>query len=264
MEGLLEEGRIKLSSVVSDLLGASGRAILWAMVHGTSDPEKLAALASYKLTTPVAQLQEALRGELDSSQRLLLKMLLEQWEQLGTHIEQLEAQMTRALQGWEPATRRLVEIPGISHIAAQQIIAEVGPEASAFLAPEKLASWVGVCPGTQESAEISYSSQSPKGNPMMRRLLTQGAWAAVKVKGSIFEQKFRTLLARLGAKPAIWAVAHRLLRVIWKVLHDKVSYIEHGMLDPQALERRRKRYVRHLRKLGFAVTLTPIEAEPAG
>jgi transposase len=262
MEGLLEEGRIKLSSVVSDLLGVSGRAILWAMVHGTSDPEKLAALASYKLTTPVAQLKEALRGELDSSQRLLLKMLLEQWEQLATHIEQLEAQMARALQGWEPAIRRLVEIPGISHVAAQQIVAEVGPEASAFLAPEKLASWVGVCPGTQESAEVSYSSRSPKGNPMMRRLLTQCAWAAVKVKGSIFEQKFRTLLPRLGAKPAIWAVAHRLLPVIWKVLHDKVSYIERGLLDSQALERRRKRYVRHLRKLGFAVTLTPIEAGP--
>lgn len=263
MEGLLEEGRIKLSSVVSDLLGVSGRAILWAMVRGASDPAQLAALASYKLTTPRAQLQEALRGELDSSQRLLLKMLLEQWEQLAAHIQQLEAEMTRALQGWEPATRRLMEIPGISHVAAQQIVAEVGPEASAFLAPEKLASWVGVCPGTQESAEVSYSSRSPKGNPMLRRLLTQCAWAAVQVKGSIFEQKFRTLLPRLGAKPAIWAVAHRLLRVIWKVLHDKVSYIERGLLDLQALERRRKRYVRQLRKLGFAVTLTPLGDEPA-
>lgn len=263
MEGLLEEGRIKLSSVVSDLLGVSGRAILWAMVRGASDPAQLAALASYKLTTPRAQLQEALRGELDSSQRLLLKMLLEQWEQLAAHIQQLEAEMTRALQGWEPATRRLMEIPGISHVAAQQIVAEVGPEASAFLAPEKLASWVGVCPGTQESAEVSYSSRSPKGNPMLRRLLTQCAWAAVQVKGSIFEQKFRTLLPRLGAKPAIWAVAHRLLRVIWKVLHDKVSSIERGLLDLQALERRRKRYVRQLRKLGFTVTLTPIEPEAA-
>jgi transposase len=263
MEGLLEEGRIKLSSVVSDLLGVSGRAMLWAMVHGTSDPTKLSALASYKLATPTVQLQEALRGELDDSQRLLLKMLLEQWEQLATHIQQLETQMTRALQSWQPAIQRLVEIPGISHVAAHQIIAEVGPEASAFLAPEKLASWVGVCPGTQESAEVSYSSRSPKGNPMLRRLLTQCAWAAVQVKGSIFEQKFRTLLPRLGAKPAIWAIAHRLLRVIWKVLHDKVSYLERGLLDLQALERRRKRYVRQLRKLGFAVTLTPLAPEPA-
>ncbi len=231
MEGLLEEGRIKLSSVISDLLGVSGRAMLWAMVRGISDPTQLAALASYKLATPTAQLQEALRGELDCTQRLLLKMLLEQWEQLAMHIQLLETQMTRALQDWEPAIQRLVEIPGISQVAAQQIIAEVGPEASAFLAPEKLASWVGVCPGTQESAEVSYSSRSPKGNPMLRRLLTQCAWAAVKVKGSIFEQKFRTLLPHLGAKPAIWAIAHRLLRVIWKVLHDKVSYIERGLLD---------------------------------
>jgi transposase len=263
MEGLLEEGRIKLSSVISDLLGVSGRSILWAMVHATSDPAQLAALANHRLTVPADQLQEALRGELDPSQRLLLKMLLEQWEQLAAHIERLEIQMTKALQGWEPTTRRLLEIPGISHVAAHQIIAEVGPEASAFPAPEKLASWVGVCPGTQQSAEVSYSHRSAKGNPMLRRLLTQCAWAAVKVKGSIFEQKFRTLLPRLGAKPAIWAIAHRLLRVIWKVLHDKVPYIERGILDPEALQRRRKRYVRQLRKLGFAVTLTPIGAEPA-
>lgn len=263
MEGLLEEGRIKLSSVLSDLLGVSGRSMLWAMVHGTTDPAQLAALANHRLTVPSDQLQEALRGELDPSQRLLLKMLLEQWEQLAAHIERLEIQMTQALESWEPAARRLREIPGISHVAAQQIIAEVGPEATAFLAPEKLSSWVGVCPGTQQSAEVSYSSRSAKGNPMMRRLLTQCAWAAVKVKGSIFQQKFRTLLPRLGARAAIWAIAHRLLRVIWKLLHDKVRYIERGILDPHAVERRRKRYVRQLRKLGFAVTLTPLAADPA-
>jgi len=263
MEGLLEEGRIKLSSVISDLLGVSGRKILWALVRGTSDPAQLAELASYKLTASPAQLQESLRGKLAGSQLLLLKMLLEQWEQLASHIERLEIQMTQALQAWESASQRLREIPGISHVAAQQIIAEIGPEARAFLGPEKLASWVGVCPGTQESAEVSYSSRSAKGNPLLRRLLTQCAWAAVKVKGSIFEQKFRVLLPRLGAKPAIWAIAHRLLRVIWKVLHDKVAYIERGILDAQALERRRKRYVRHLRKLGFAVTLTPLHPQPA-
>jgi transposase len=263
MEGLLEEGRIKLSSVISDLLGVSGRSMLWAMVHATTDPAQLAALANHRLTVPSDQLQEALRGELDPSQRLLLKMLLEQWEQLAAHIERLEIQMTQALENWEPAASRLREIPGISHVAAQQIIAEVGPEATAFLAPEKLSSWVGVCPGTQQSAEVSYSSRSAKGNPMMRRLLTQCAWAAVKVKGSIFEQKFRTLLPRLGARAAIWAIAHRLLRVIWKLLHDKVRYIERGILDPHAVERRRKRYVRQLRKLGFAVTLAPIAADPA-
>jgi transposase len=259
MEGLLEEGRIKLSSVISDLLGVSGRAILWAMVRGITDPAELAALANQRLATPADQLQEALRGHLDSASRLLLKMLLEQWEQLAAHIEQLEKQMTTALHNWQQATTRLLEIPGISRVAAQQIIAEVGPEATAFLAPEKLASWVGVCPGTSQSAEVCYSARSAKGNPMLRRLLTQCAWAAVKVKDSIFDQKFRALLPRLGAKPAIWAIAHRLLRVIWKVLHDKVDYVEQGILDPKSLERRRKRHVRQLRKLGFAVTLTSLK-----
>ncbi len=149
MEGLLEEGRIKLSSVISDLPGVRGRAILWAMVRGIADPAELAALANQRLATPTAQLHEALRGQLDPASRLLLKMLLEQWEQLATHIEQRETQMITALQNWQQATTRLLEIPGISRVAAQQIIAEVGPEASAFLAPEKLASWVGVCPGTR-------------------------------------------------------------------------------------------------------------------
>ena len=263
MEGLLEEGRIKLSSVVSDLMGVSGRRILWAMARGEDDPAKLAALAESRLSASESQLQEALRGALDPVERTLLKMLLEQWEQLETHIGKLELQMVEALKPWEEAVQRMVSIPGISRVAAHQIVAEVGPEASAFLAPEKLASWVGVCPGTQQSAEKSYSHRSAKGNPMMRRLLTQCAWAAVKVKGSLFEQKFRTLLPRLGARAAIWAIAHRLLRVLWKVLHDKVSYQERGILDPAAQDRRRKRYLRELRKLGFDVQLTPVLPNPA-
>ena len=258
MEGLLEEGQIKLSSVVSDLLGVSGRRILGAMVRGERDPQQLAALAESRLTATESQLQEALRGSLDHGQRILLGMLLEQWQQLETHIGQLEQQMRNAMQAWAPVIQRMVEIPGISQVAAQQIVAEVGPEAQAFMAPEKLASWVGVCPGMQESAEKSYSQRSAKGNPMMRRLLTQCAWAAVKTKGSIFALKFRALLPRLGARSAIWAIAHRLLRVIWKVLHDKIHYQERGSLDPAAQERRRKRYLRELRKLGYSVQLTPL------
>lgn len=110
----------------------------------------------------------------------------------------------------------------------------------------------------QESAEVSYSNRSAKGNWMIRRLMIQCAWAAVKVKGSLFEQKFRILLPRLGAKAAIWAIAHRLLRLIWKLLHDKVRNVERGIPDAKAMERRRKRCVRHLRKLGFVVHLTPL------
>lgn len=164
MEGLLEEGHIKLSSVISDLVGV---AILWAMVRGIADPAALAALANQRLTTPPAQLQEALRGQLDPASRLLLKMLLERWEQLATHIAQLEAQMIAALSNWDQATARLLEIPGISRVAAQQIIAEVGPEASAFLAPEKLASWVGVCPAA------SLTANQPKRRSLLLRPVGQ-------------------------------------------------------------------------------------------
>jgi len=261
MEGLLEESHIKLSSVVSDLMGVSGRRILWAMVKGESDPVQLAALAESRLKASPEQLQEALRGSLDAVQRSLLKMLLEQWDQFQTHIGQLEQHMHEAMKPQQQVIERIVEIPGVSLVAAHQIVAEVGPQAAAFDAPEKLASWVGVCPGMQQSAGKCYSTRSAKGNPMMRRLLTQCAWAAVRVQGSIFQHKFRSLLPRLGARSAIWAIAHLLLRITWKLLHDQVPYQERGaLLDPLTAQRRRKRYIRELRNLGYAVSLTPLSA----
>lgn len=259
LEGLLEQARIKLSGVLSDLVGASGRRILWAMAKGGTDRAVLAALADSAVKATPAILQEALRGELSEVQRMMLRMSLEQWDLLHKHIEQLNAEMVGALRQHAEVVRRLAEIPGVSLTAAQQIIAEVGVDARAFAAPQKLASWVGVCPGKQESAGKNYSNRSPKGNPMMRRLLTQCAWAAVKAKDTIFQEKFRRLTPRLGARQAIWAVAHQMLRIIWKILHEKVDYIEKGnhWADVDAKERRKKRFVKQLQRLGYSVQLVP-------
>ena len=147
--------------------------------------------------------------------------------------------------------------------SAQQIIAEIGPEAAAFPSAPQLASWVGVGPGRQESAGESSSHRSAKGNRSMRRLLDQLAHAAVRKEGTQMQIVFRRLSARMEYNKAIWAVAHRLCRLIWKVLHDKVRYVERGLAPtPIALKRRRQRLVTQLRIMGYQVELTPLMPNP--
>jgi hypothetical protein len=143
--------------------------------------------------------------------------------------------------------------------SAQQITAEVGVQASTFASAAELTSWVGTCPGKDESAEENHSSRSAKGNKYLRRVLNQAAHAAVKKKGSYFQVVFRRLLPRLGYQSAIWAVAHRLCRVVWKILHQGVRFIEYGIQpDPQAKKRHARRLAQALRKLGYDVAITPI------
>jgi len=123
---------------------------------------------------------------------------------------------------------RLAEVPGYGVASAQQVIAEVGPAAATFPSPGQLSSWVGICPGREESAAVSKNNRSPKGNQVMRRVLNQVAHAAVKTKGSIFQALNRRLVTRLGHNKAIWAIAHRLCRLTWKILHPGARYTELG------------------------------------
>lgn len=132
------------------------------------------------------------------------------------------------LRGHQDAVERLAAVPGLGVDSAQQIVAEVGPTAATFATPKRLASWVGACPGHDESAGVNHSRRSPKGNRQMRRLLNQAANAAVKTKGSIFELVYRRLVIRLGHAQAIGAIAHRLCRLVWKILHGGVRYEERG------------------------------------
>jgi transposase len=260
VEGLLEETRIKLSSVISDLLGSSGRRILHALAAGETDPARLAALGDVRLQASEEELQDALQGQLHTVHRDLLKLHLERLEILDRQIVTLEKEAAEAMRGQEEVIARLCELPGLKPGAAQQIIAEIGPHAVAFASAAKLASWVGVCPGRQESAGESRSDRSAKGNRTMRALLTQLAWAASKADGSYFQVLFRRLIPRLGIRKAIWAVAHRLLRVIWKILHAQVDYIEYGplSLNAPARSKRKQQLIRELKKLGYAVQLIPI------
>ena len=263
MEALLEEARIKLSGVISDLLGVSGRRILQALAEGQTDPVKLAEFGDDRLRCSKEELRDALTGSPEPVHLQLLKLFLERLQLLDRQIEELDRMAAAALNKHEEAVIRLAQVPGFGVDSAQQVIAEAGVDAESFPSAGQFSSWVGTCPGTEESAEQNHSSRSPKGNRFMRRILNQAAQAAVKKKGGHFQSVFRRLLPRLGYKGAIWAIAHRLGRLVWKILHDGISYVEQGAeTNPQAKKRRAQKLAQALRKLGYSVSLTPIHPEP--
>lgn len=258
LECLLEEARIKLSSVISDLLGATGRRILAKIAAGESDPGTLAALGDQRLKCTPEQLRDALSGSPEPVHRNLLGMYLEQVAFLDAQIEKVSLLAAETMLQYQDAITRLSAVPGIRVISAQQIIAEVGATAASFPTARQFSSWVGASPGRQESAGENESSRCPKGNRYLRRVLYQAAQAAVKTKNSSFQTLFYRLLPRLGYKKTIWAVARHLTLVIWKILHDKVQYEERGeATTPQANQRRALRLLQELRKLGYEVDFTP-------
>jgi transposase len=263
LESLLEQGHIKLSSLVSDLLGVSARRMLKALAEGETDAGVLAAMADHQLRATPEQLRDALgaSSHLSGAFRRLLKLSLEELQLIEAHIEQLGREAMELLKGHEDVIQRVAEVPGFGPDCAVQMIAEVGLEATKFLTAKKLSSWVGVCPGNEESAGESQSTRSPKGNRHMRRLLNQAAQSAVKVKGSIFEVTFHRLLPRLGYKQAIWAIAHRLCQLLWLILHKGVRYEERGpAVSAKSKRTRAARMIRELKKLGYRVEGGPLPA----
>jgi len=261
VEALLEEMRIKLSGVVSDLFGLSGRRILTALSEGQTDPNQLAELGDQRLQCGREKLAQALRGVPTPAQLQILKLHLRLLQEFDDIIRSLDHLLADALKKHHEAVVRLAEVPGFGVDSAQRLIAEIGWDAEAFPSADEFASWFGGCPGSNISAEQNHGSGSPKGNPYVRKLLTQAAHAAVKKTGCHFQQLFRRFLPRLGYKGAMWAVAHRLGRLAWKILHDGVRYIEQGTApNPQARKRRAQKLTQALRKLGYAVTISPIVA----
>src|SRR5688572_7582272 len=261
LESLLEEAHIKVSSVVSDLLGTSARRMLQALADGETDPAALAALAAPRLRATAQQLCDAFSGcpTLHPVYRQLLKLTLEELRVIEDHLAQLDQQMADLLAAHHDAVQRLAEVPGLGVDSAQQIIAEVGATTATFPSPKHLASWMGACPGNEESAGVNYSHRCPKGNRQMRRVLNQAANAAVKAKGTIFAVVYRRLVPRLGHAQAIGAITHRLCRLIWKILHQRVRYEERGpAVSEEAKKVRARKMIRELRSLGYRVE--PLQA----
>lgn len=256
LESLLEEAHIKLSSLVSDLLGLSAQRMLKAMAQGETSPATLAALADKHLRATPEQLCDALGActHLNPVYRRLLGMALQELQLIDEQISRLDQEMASLLSAHQDAVQRLAEVPGLGVDSAQQIIAEVGPTAATFPSEKCLSSWVGACPGDDETAGVNYSHRSPKGNRQMRRILNQAANAAARTKGSIFEIVYRRSVPRLGHNQAIGAIAHRQCRLIWLILHQGVHYEERGpAVTKRSKQLRTWRMIRQLRSLGYRI-----------
>ena len=227
--------------------------------QGETDPRKLAQLGGERLQCTEEQLVDALTGRAQPVHGAMLALQLQRLQLIDQQMEPLHRMIADAMKPQQDAVIRLAEVPGFGVDSAQQIIAEVGAQASTFASAAELTSWVGACPGKEESAEQNHSSRSAKGNKYMRRVLNQAAHAAVAKKGSHFQIVFRCLLPRWGYQSAIWAVAHRLCRLVWKILHEGVRFIEQGAeVAPREKKQRAQMLARALRKLGYEVTITPI------
>jgi len=253
----LEDANIKLASVASDVLGASGRDMLRALIAGTTDPQRLAELARGKLRTKIESLRQALLGRVTEHHRFLLRMHLEHYEQLERWGQEFSQRIEEKLAPFAQEAALLQTIPGIAERTAQVLLAEVGPDLTPFPTADHLASWAGVCPGNNESAGRRRTGRTRKGNQWLRSGLMQMAWSASRAKDSYLSAHFRRLSARRGAKRAAVAVSHTLLVIVYHVLTRRQPYKDLGAnyLDQLAPERLTQQLVKRLERLGHKVTL---------
>lgn len=262
IEKVLEDTNIKIASVISDVLGKSGRAILDALVAGETDPNKLLGLCSGRLKASRKVLIEALRGRVTDHHRFLLKLHLAQVDLLQQGMRDLEARMGQALETFRPHIENLTTMPGISHVAAHVIAGEVGLDMSRFPTVGNLISWAGFCPRLDESAGKHRSTRIRKGAPWLKTTLVSAAWAAVKTKGTYLQAQFQRLRARRGPKKAIIAVAASMLTAAYYILRDGVPYKDLGSehFTRRNKEHAAKRLKKRLEDLGFTVEVRPADA----
>ncbi len=273
IQKVLEDANIKLSSVATDILGASGRDMLRALIAGQDDPAALAELARRQLRGKIPQLRQALHGHVTAHHRFELDLLMDeiqflegQMARLDAHIEEIQAspearafsEATRTLP-FAQAVALLDTVPGIDRVAAQAILAEIGTDMSRFPTPAHLASWAGMCPGNHESAGKRRSGRTTAGNRWLKAKLFQCAWAAARSKHTYLGAAYRRWAPRRGAKRAVVAVGHSMLVSIHRILHDGVAYLDLGpdyfdRLNPQAQVRY---HPRRLQDLGYDVKIEP-------
>lgn len=252
---LLETANVKLGSVISNIVGASGIAILQALARGIGDPEKLAAYKVAKLKCSHQDLVHALEGRFDDHFRYVLRDLLDRLAYLDRKLADLEARTRESIDPHMPIVRRLCTIPGVDYRTACAIVAEIGLDRSKFPSANHLASWAGLCPGNNESAGKRFSGRTRKGSRYLRRLLIQNAWAVAHMKDCGLTAVFYKVAAKRGAKKAAMAVAHKILVIAYYVIRDGVEYKDPGgdYLDRRDPERTAKRLFARLERIGFPV-----------
>jgi transposase len=258
----LEEANIKLDSVISDIVGVSGRKMLAALIAGETDPAKLAALAGPRIKATQAELREALRGRVMPHHRLLLELHLEHIGQIDAFIARIDQEVEGRIEPFRMTVEQIASVPGIAELSARAIAAEIGRDMSRFPTAGHLISWVGLCPRNDESAGKRRSNRMRKGAPWLKTTLIQCATTAARKKGSYFEALFHRIRARRGTKKAYGAVAASMLTAIYHMLRDGTFYQDLGPdhFNKKTKTSHAKRLVTRLQNLGFAVHITPLPA----
>ena len=257
---VLQDSGIKLSSVATDILGVSGRAMIEALVDGKADPVALAELAKGKLKKKLPDLQKALTGRFRSHHAFLVSRILAHLDYLEDEIEAFSQKIGEAIAPFDEAVALLNTIPGVNRRTAEVLIAEIGPDMGRFPSSGHLASWAGLCPCNNESAGKHKSGKTRKGDRWLRIALTESALAAVRETDSSLSAQYRRIMRHRGHKKAIVAVAHSILCISYHILSDRKPYAELGAVS---LEKREKdhairRYVKQLERLGQKVILEPV------
>lgn len=265
VQKVLETANIKLSSVATNVLGVSGRAMLEAMLAGVSDAETLAQLARKRLRAKLPALREALEGQVEATHRQVLRQLLTLLDFLQGQIESLTSDIQAHLPAYETSLSRLQQIPGVGQQAAVAILAEIGSDMSRFPSAKHLASWAGVAPGNKQSGGKRKAAPTTKGNRHLRAVLAQVAWAIAHTRDNSLSAQYHRLARRIGKQRAIVAVCHSVLVIIYHLLRDSQDYQDLGPHFFETLDTQRQRdsAVRRLEALGSQVTLGEKKEEHA-
>lgn len=258
IEKVLEDANLKITSVITHLLGVSGRAILRALIEGETDPERLLARTTGRLQAPRERLIEGLRGAVTDHHRFQLRLFLSQIDSLERLLSDLDAEIARHLEPFQSQIQRLSTIPGVSNYVASVLIAEIGTDMTCFPSADHLISWAGLCPRMDESAGKRRNTRTRKGARWLRSTLVQAAWPARRSKGTYLQAQFLRLRSRRGPKKAAVAVAASILTAAYHILKEEgVVYLDLGgdYFDRRNKERSAQRLVKRLHDLGFNVTL---------
>jgi transposase len=259
LQKVLEDANIKLASVVSDVMGVTGRAILAELVQGQSDPALMAELAKGRLRDKQDLLEKALSGTIKSHHRFMLAQHLSHIDYLEEAIARLDAEIAQKMRPFEATIAIWDSQPGINRRLAEIIMAEIGVDLGPFPDAQHLASWAAVCPGNDESAGKRRSGKTRKGSPWLRRALTEAAHGAAHTKGSYYQAQYHRIAARRGKQRAIIAVGHSLLVTGYYLVTRQQTYQDLGSnyFDEHDRENVKRRAVKRLEQLGFQVQLTP-------
>lgn len=254
---VLEGGNIKLSSVVSDVRGVSGRSMIEALINGIDDPQVLSELAKGRLKNKREELERALRGVIGPHQRMLLSVLLEHIDFLDQQISRLDQEIAEQMLPFEEELTLLETIPGVGRRTAEQILAEIGTDINRFPTAAHLASWAGMCPGNNKSADKRKSGRTTKGNKSLRSTLVSASHAAARAKETYLSAQYHRIAARRGSKRAAVAVGHSILVIVYHILKSRQPYKELGAnyFDYRKKEAVAKQAIKKLESLGFKINI---------